>query len=305
RSVNRLMYGERDDPYAAIAGLSRTLGSATQLDAVLPAAVETIGRTLALQYVAITIPGEQQGRQPQPVAAYGTPGDALLVFPLVHQGSPIGELRLTPRPGEERFRERDRRLVADLAPQVAGALRAVALAQELQATRRRIVQLREEERRRIRRDLHDGLGPALAGLTFTLEAVRNLAGSDLDRADELLVAATEQVQTMIGDIRRLIYGLRPPALDQLGLAGSLRGLATRAALPDTDVVIDAPSALPPLPAAVEVAAYWIAQEALTNVKRHARARACEVRLAVDPDALRLEIEDDGAGLANGPSGIGL
>ena len=98
----------------------------------------------------------------------------MLAFPLVHQGATIGELRLTPLPGE-RLRERDRRLIADLAPQVAGALRAVALSQELQLARQRIVQLREEERRRIRRDLHDGLGPALAGLTFTLEAVRNLA----------------------------------------------------------------------------------------------------------------------------------
>jgi signal transduction histidine kinase len=304
RSVNRLMYGERGDPYAAIAGLGRSLVGATELDAVLPAAVETIARTLALQHAAVMVPETEGAKHKTPIAVYGTPGGEMLVFPLIHQGVSIGELRLTPRRGE-RFRERDRRLVADLAPQVAGALRAVTLSHELQSTRQRIVELREEERRRIRRDLHDGLGPALAGLTFTLEAVRNLADSDLERADELLVAATEQVQTMIGDIRRLIYGLRPPALDQLGLAGSLRGLATREALPETDVLIEAPSSLPTLPAAVEVAAYWITQEALTNVKRHARARACKVRLAVEPDALRLAIEDDGVGLANGFTGIGL
>ena len=148
-----------------------------------------------------------------------------------------------------------------------------------------MVELREEERRRIRRDLHDGLGPALAGLTFTLEAVRNLAGSDLERANELLVSATEQVQTMIGDVRRLIYGLRPPALDELGLADSLRGLASRESSSTTTVTVDAPTALPPLPAAVEVAAYRIAQEALTNVARHAHARSCTVRLAVEPDAV--------------------
>ena len=161
--------------------------------------------------------------------------------------------------------------------------------------RQRIVQLREEERRRIRRDLHDGLGPALAGLTFTLEAVRNLTESDLRRADELLVSATEQVQTMIGDVRQLIYGLRPPTLDQLGLAASLRGLASQESSPGTSVTIDAPSSLPQLPAAVEVAAYWIAQEALTNVKRHAHAHTCSVRVAVEPTVLRLEIADDGGG----------
>ena len=100
---------------------------------------------------------------------------------------------------------------------------------------------------------------------------------------------------MIGDVRRLIYGLRPPALDQLGLAASLRGLATQESSPETSVTIDAPSSMPPLPAAVEVAAYWIAQEALTNVKRHAHAQICSVRVAVEPTTLRLEIADNGDG----------
>ena len=225
-------------------------------------------------------------------------------MPLVHQGVLIGELQLAARPGE-RLRDRDRRLIVDLAPQVAAAVHAVGLTQELQLARQHIVALREEERRRIRRDLHDGLGPALAGLTFTLEAVRNLTASDLERADELLVAATEQVQTLIGDVRRLIYGLRPPALDQLGLGSSLRGLAAKESSPETSVTVDAPSSMPPLPAAVEVAAYWIAQEALTNVRRHARARNCDVRVTVEPTVLRLEIADDGGGLSRGSAGIGL
>ena len=303
RFVNRLMYGDRDDPYAAIAGLGRTLASSLRPDAVFPTVVETIGQTLALQYVGLALAADAP-REARVAAEYGTPGADVLAFPLVHQGIAVGELRLSPRAGE-RLRERDHRLIVDLVPQVAAAVHAVGLSQELQSARQRIVQLREEERRRIRRDLHDGLGPALAGLTFTLEAVRNLADSDLERADELLVSATEQVQTMIGDVRRLIYGLRPPALDQLGLAASLRGLAAQESSPETSVTIDAPSSLPALPAAVEVAAFWIAQEALTNVKRHAHARTCNVRVAVEPTALRLEIADDGDGLSRGSTGIGL
>ena len=303
RFVNRLMYGDRDDPYAAIAGLGRTLANSLRPDAVFPTVVETIGQTLALQYVRLALAADAP-REARVAAEYGTPGADVLVFPLVHQGIAVGELWLSPRVGE-RLRERDDRLIVDLVPQVAAAVHAVGLSQELQSARERIVQLREEERRRIRRDLHDGLGPALAGLTFTLEAVRNLADSDLERADELLVSATRQVQTMIADVRRLIYGLRPPALDQLGLAASLRGLAAQESSPETSVTIDAPSALPALPAAVEVAAFWIAQEALTNVKRHAHARICTVRVAVEPTALRLEIEDDGDGLSRGSSGIGL
>ena len=304
RFVNRLMYGERDDPYAAIARLGRTLASSLQLDTVLPTIVETIGQTLALQYVGLALAGESASRETEIAAEYGTPGAEILTFPLAHQGIAVGELRLAPRPGE-RLRERDHRLIADLVPQVAAAVHAVALSLELQLARQRIVQLREEERRRIRRDLHDGLGPALAGLTFTLEAVRNLTGSDLQRADELLVSATQQVQTMITDVRQLIYGLRPPALDQLGLAASLRGLATQESTLETSVTVDAPNSFPPLPAAVEVAAYWIAQEALTNVKRHAHARTCNLRVAVEPTTLRLEIADNGAGLSIGSTGIGL
>jgi len=304
RFVNRLMYGERDDPYTAIAGLGRTLASSLQLDAVLSNVVETIGQTLALQYVGLALAGGDASREAEAAAEYGIPGTDLLAFPLVHQGIAVGELRLAPRAGE-RLRERDHRLILDLSPQVAAAVHAVGLSRELQLARQHIVELREEERRRIRRDLHDGLGPALAGLTFTLEAVRNLTGSDLQRADELLVSATGQVQTMIGDVRRLIYGLRPPTLDQLGLAASLRGLAVQESSSETSVTIDAPSAMPPLPAAVEVAAYWIAQEALTNVKRHAHASTCNVRVAVEPTLLRLEIADDGGGLSRGSAGIGL
>jgi signal transduction histidine kinase len=167
---------------------------------------------------------------------------------------------------------------------------------------RRLVELREEERRRIRRDLHDGLGPALAGLTFTLDAVRNLAAFDGKRADELLASANDQVQAMIVDIRRLIYGLRPPALDQLGLVGALRGLATRHG---SRVEVVAPDAMPPLEAAVEVAAYRIVEEALTNVARHARAGRCAVRLVLQPKAVVLEVSDDGSGFTQPGSGVGL
>jgi signal transduction histidine kinase len=297
RFVNRRMYGDRDDPYGALAGLGRSLAGSLQAEAVLPAAVETIGRTLDLEFVGLAV-GAHEGPD---VAAYGSATAEAFVLPLVHQGVPVGELRLAPRPGD-RLRERDRRLLADLAPQVAAAVHAVGLSQELRAARRRLVELREEERRRIRRDLHDGLGPALAGLTFTLDAVRNLADSDRTRADELLASATDQVQAMIGDIRRLIYGLRPPALDQLGLVGAAHGLASRQGL---RVEVEAPDSVPPLEAAVEVAAYRIVEEALTNVARHAGARTCTVRLALEPMALVLEVTDDGSGFTQRGIGVGL
>jgi signal transduction histidine kinase len=299
RFVNQRMYGERDDPYAALARLGRRLETSLGADSVLPTAVETIGQTLRLQYVALALVGGDDIE-----AVYGSPGRNPFEVPLAHQGKAVGTLSLSPRPGEQ-LRDADRRLIADLAPQVAAAAHAVGLAHELQAARRRLVELREEERRRIRRDLHDGLGPALAGLTFTLDAVSNLAGSDLERANALLGSATEQVQAMIGEIRRLIYDLRPPALDELGLVDSLRGIASRQSSPATTVTVEAPEPVPPLPAAVEVAAYRIVQEALTNVARHADAKSCSVRLSVQPDVLLIEIADDGRGLGDHRIGVGL
>jgi signal transduction histidine kinase len=299
RFVNERMYGERDDPYAALARLGRRLESSLGADSVLTTAVETIGQTLRLKYVALALAGSDDI-----AAAYGIPGNDPFEVPLAHQGKAVGVLRFSPRAGEQ-LRDADRRLIADLAPQVAAAAHAVGLAQDLQAARRRLVELREDERRRIRRDLHDGLGPALAGLTFTLDAVSNLAGTDLERANALLGSATEQVQAMIGEIRRLIYDLRPPALDELGLVDSLRGIASRQTPPATTVTVDTPDALPPLPAAVEVAAYRIVQEALTNVARHADAQFCSVRLSVQPDALLVEISDDGQGIDGHRIGVGL
>jgi signal transduction histidine kinase len=293
------MYGDRDDPYAALAHLGRRLETSLGADDVLGTAVATIGQTLRLQHVALTLSGSDDV-----AAVYGMPGSGTLRYPLVHHGATVGELQVAARAGET-LREADRRLIADLAPQVAAAAHAVGLAEELQSARRRLVELREEERRRIRRDLHDGLGPALAGLTFTLDAAHNVADSDIERARALLTSATEQTQAMIGEVRRLIYGLRPPALDELGLVDSLRSIASRELARRTAVTVEAPDVLPPLDAAVEVAVYRIVQEALTNVARHARARSCRLRLSLEPDALLVEIADDGQGIVQREAGAGL
>jgi signal transduction histidine kinase len=174
------------------------------------------------------------------------------------------------------------------------------------------VATREEERRRIRRDLHDGLGPALSSAMLKLGVARRLLPFD-SPADDLIVEVRNDLRATVADVRRLVYDLRPPALDQLGLVLAIRNYAERCA-PDADagmrVTVEAPEHLPPLPAAVEVAAYNIAREALTNAARHARARTCHVRLALEraPERseLRLEIADDGVGLPAGHRvGVGL
>jgi signal transduction histidine kinase len=181
----------------------------------------------------------------------------------------------------------------------------VRLTADLQRSRERLVTAREEERRRLRRDLHDGLGPQLASLTLTLAAARELLRHDVDAADVLLQELAIHTQAAIADIRRVVYDLRPPALDDLGLVLALREQAAQYSQAGLQITIAAPERLPQLPAAVEVAAYRIVQEALTNVVRHAQAQTCTVRLALG-DALDLEVKDDGVGLPQGGrAGVGL
>jgi signal transduction histidine kinase len=180
------------------------------------------------------------------------------------------------------------------------------------------VSAREEERRRLRRDLHDGLGPTLAGQTLKVGAIRNLLARDPSAADRLLVELGAEIEAAIADIRHLVYALRPPALDELGLVAALRAEAMRHDIeenygsgPGMDretrprVTVEAPDPLPALPAAVEVAAYRIACEALTNAIRHSQATSCRIRLTLD-DALHVEVADDGMGLpAERRVGVGL
>ena len=183
-------------------------------------------------------------------------------------------------------------------------MHAVRLTTDLQHSRERLVATREEERRRLRRDLHDGLGAQLAGLNVQAGALRRLIPRDPDAAEEVVVELREELRSAIANIRRLVYDLRPPALDDLGLVESLRQLAERYGSKDEplSVLVEATEDLPNLPAAVEVAVYRITQEALTNVARHARARNCVVRLVVNEDAA-LEIVDDGVGIPAGRSAV--
>jgi signal transduction histidine kinase len=313
RGANRLMYGERDDPYRVLSRLGSRLESTLAPDAVLPAVAKTVKEALKLPYVAIQL-RRQNGLET--AAAAGDPVDQTLEeVPLVYGGETVGRLMLGPRAGEENFAPADRRLLEDLAHQIGVAVHAVRLTDEalrlstdLQRSRERLVTAREEERRRLRRDLHDGLGPQLASLTMTAEAARDLVSTDPERAQELLTNLVERAQGAVSDVRHLVYALRPPALDALGLLGALRAHADHHSDGGVRVSVESPEQLPPLPAAVEVAAYRIALEAINNAERHADARSCTVRISLDNDAnaLRVEIVDDGRGIGEDRgTGVGL
>ena len=186
-----------------------------------------------------------------------------------------------------------------------------ALTQDLQRSREHLVTTREEERRRLRRDLHDGLGPMLSAIMLKVGLVRTLYLRDQQTTDLLLNQLETEIESVISDIRRVVYNLRPPALDELGLVGAIREYVARlgneeqannAAL---KVTVEASESLPPLSAAVEVAAYRIVQEAVTNVIRHAYAHSCHVCFLVE-DALQIEVNDDGKGIEEADrAGVGL
>jgi signal transduction histidine kinase len=317
RAVNRLLYGERDDPYKVISHLGQRLEATLAPEAVLPTIVETVTQALKLPYAAISL---KQDGEDVITASSGRAADEMTRLPLVYQGEPIGDLLLAPRARGETFSSADRALLADLARQAGIAVHAVRLTtdlqrltKELQHSRTELVSAREEERRRLRRDLHDGLGSVLTSLNWRAGALRMVLFRDPVAADALVVEQQHTIQAAIGDIRRLVYDLRPPALDELGLIGAISERAAKqSAPPERDSVLGlrvdvvAPDHLPTLPAAVEVAAYRIVQEALANVVRHAQAHRCCICLSCENDLLHVEVTDDGIGLPESyRAGVGL
>jgi signal transduction histidine kinase len=304
RAVNRLMYGERDDPYAVLSGLGERLEATLAPKAVLPTVVETVVQALKVPHAEVLLQREDGF---ETAAQHGMPSGEPLVLPLVYQNETFGRLVISPRAKDESFTPADRRLLEDLTRQAGVAAYTVRLTADLQRSRERLVTAREEERRRLRRDLHDGIGPQLAALTLKIETARNRLGGD-PTARDLLSDLAERARATVADVRRSVHALRPPALDELGLVPALRETAAQYSQNGLQVHVRAPDELPPLPAAVEVAAYRIAQEALTNVVRHAGARVCTVCFRLDKDAglLRLEVEDDGRGIGwDGHHGVGL
>ncbi|MHA6783020.1 ATP-binding protein [Pseudonocardia saturnea] len=297
-AVNRMLYGDRDAPYAALHRLGRRLAATSEPAGLLPAAAEDVARALRLPFVAVDLALDGETVR---MATSGTPppGAVLHAEPLVHQGETLGALVVAPRAPGERPGPADRRLLADLADQVGAAAQVVRLDVDLRRSREQLVLAREEERRALRRALHDELGPSVAALALRAETARRMLVADgvAEEADVLaeLGGLRRDATAAAADLRRLAYDLRPPALDELGLVGALRERAERMGPGGPETVVDAPAGLPQLPAAVEVAAFRIAAEAMANAARHSAARCCTVQLGCAGDELRLAVIDDGAG----------
>jgi two-component system, NarL family, sensor kinase len=300
RMVERAMYGQRRNPAVVASRVGREL--ATDPDRGLAGVVAAVRGALRMPYAAIVSRGEV-------VAADGSaPDGGTGSVPLEYGGEAIGELLVGLRRGERELSPADRDVLLLVAAPLATAVHATRLSEKLRVSRERIVATREEERRRLRRDLHDGLGPALTGVAMAADAATNLIERDANRARELLAGLRRDTRGAIADVRRLVEDLRPPDLDQLGLVGALRKRAETLSGSTGGRLrlhVEAPDDLPPLPAAVEMAAYRIATEALTNVVRHSDATGARVELRCG-DALELDVIDDAPSVdGSWPPGVGL
>lgn len=293
RAVNRWMYGERDDPYAVLSRLVGTLERTPSTNEVLPAIVETIAHSLKIPYVAIWLDQDGEGKL---AASSGSETTDLVSFPLVYQGETIGRLEVARRAPQEEFSEADRRLIENIAHQAGAAAQTVRLHVELVRSRTQIVNEREDERLRIRRDLHDELGPLLAAQGLKLSAARQVIRSKPEKAESLVDEVIRQSQQTVTDVRRLVHGLRPPVLDQLGLVEAVRDLARNQSGGPALEIIAPSDGLPYLPAAVEVNAYRILLEAWNNSVRHSQASRCSVKFLVGQNSLIVSIQDDGVGM---------
>jgi signal transduction histidine kinase len=294
-AVNRLTYGQWREPYEVLAALGQRIDAAVDADRLADDVVAEL-HSLGLREVALLDPA---GR----VVAGAGPGQAGI--PLTAYGRPVGTLRFT-EPATP-LRPADRRLLDDLAGQLSALLHARALTDDLRGARERLVRAREEERRRLRRDLHDDLGPTLAAMLLKVDTALVRLGRDPDAARQDLVGLRGDIQGTVGDVRRLVEGLRPPAIDELGLAAALRQAVNRLLIGGDLTVSIAVDVPPSLPAAVEVAVYRIVTEAVTNVLRHAGAQRCTIDVSEVDGSVRVRVGDDGRGLGGsaGSTGNGL
>ena len=300
RFVDWLLYGQRDDPAAASVRLSRTLEDVDD-DHALEALVTALADTLRLTYVAAVL---DTGGTETALVTLGELPASPATFPVRHAGTPLGELRAARR--GQPLDHRDQRLLRAAAAQIGLVLHAARLARELRTAREDLVLSVQEERRRLRRDIHDGVGPTLAGIALGVESAERAVGPDPARATALLSDVRTDVSALVDDVRRVVDGLRPPLLDEIGLVGALEQLARSFDSRGTCRVEVSASSLPALPAAVEVAAWHIGAEAMTNAARHAAARRAEVRLSASDGVLELRVCDDGSGgAAERPGGTGL
>lgn len=300
--VNDLVYAQHDNPYALAAAINQQLQTMSNPQLTLPLVFEMIATTLHLPYARVEYLYLEAAEQ----AVFGTPPEHTprRQFPIHYLDHQLGLLWTCDRAAHRPLTDSDRLILEDVAQQLGIALYVAQLTADLQSSRERLVISREEERRRIRNDLHDGLAPSLSSFQLQLSAIRTFLQQNPSEAEKMIAELSEDMRQATGEVRRLVYDLRPPMLDDLGLVAAIKHMK----LADSGLRIEviAPDPMPSLPAATEVAIYRIASEAVHNVVKHAQATCCKVEIDIEPRVLRLRVSDDGKrAAASYTSGIGL
>lgn len=301
RGVDALVHGDARRPTAVARRVVTTLGGARDVDELIHGVLD--GLVTSLRLGGARIDTDDEVGRPRSLAAIGDDPARAIEVPLLHRGAPIGVLHVAPRPNE-RLDGRSLATVEELAPVIAATVALASTTGELRRSRARLAEARDEERRTLRRELHDGLGPALAGIGLGLQAARNTIERDPAATAALLDRLAIELDARVEEVRGLARGLLPPALEELGLAPALVDLAERqqAAGLQVDVTVDGLGAVPP---EVGSAVYAIAAEAVRNVQRHAGASRCTIAARAAGGTLTVEVRDDGVGIAaDAPPGVG-
>lgn len=295
QGVDRMLFGHRHNPYAVVAKVGRDVAAASQPIDALQRLVDGLRSALRLPYVAFT-------GQDISVAA-GTPTHGSRVVPVEALGTTVGELHVGLRARNEKWTPTESAAVTEVAARAGTLAYAAGLVVDVARSRGRIVAAREEERRRLRADLHDGVAPALAGTALQLESLaRKLARDHHEEPARAALALRDGLRSTVTQLRALTHGLRPPVLDQLGLGGALRQLVVGHDLPACTADV---GDLGDPPAALEVAAYAIVSEAFSNALRHSAASRIMVSAHVEEAELVVAVVDNGIGLPARPrAGVG-
>ncbi|WP_229871283.1 sensor histidine kinase [Streptomyces phaeofaciens] len=289
-AVERAFYGPRARPHEAMRALAVRLRQAPRPEEIPEQICRSVVEDLGLS--GATVSADTRSG-PRLLAAFGAAvAHPKQVFVLQHHGRQVGRLEVS-RDGASTPAERDTDLLSLLADQAGPALAALQLGQEAQAARERLIVAREEERRRLRREIHDGLGPQLAAVQMRLGAAQACPAAD----PQHLRIAAEGLGEALAEVRRITAGLTPAMLAERGLLDATRTLAQRLSTADVQITVDAvPLPLPPLGPAVETAAYRIAAEAVTNAVRHSGARHVRIVFEATATTLAVAVVDDGTGL---------
>jgi signal transduction histidine kinase len=298
--VDRIVLGDGADALTLVDRVAAELEVAS--DDPVASMLGAVAAAVGASYATVS------GADGRVMATLGEPGAGALELPLVHGGTQLGGLVVGPRRGEPRVTGRDARLVLALAPHLAVVVSSQRLSEDLERERQRVAMATAAERDRLRRDLHDGLGPSLSGIALGLEAAGTALSRDPAAVPELLERTRVEADAAVREIRLVLAGLRPAALDRDGLAGAVRDVADKLQMgalgrPDFELRVEP---LPPLASEVEECAFRIVAEAMTNVARHARADHCRVQINQVDGALHVAVIDDGDGVAQpSPRGHGL